>query len=103
MFSEFDYLSGDVRWVDNCRQEDMLQVAYPNNYLLDIGWYDDIEKYIIYIIKDFESSVPVAKYIASTEDNMKLLLQEAIEKIEYESNNAKPYYGRLWQTEEKEL
>ena len=52
----------------------MLQVVYPNNYFLDMGWYDDIGKYVIYIIKDFESGVPVAKYTASTENNMKLLL-----------------------------
>ena len=103
MFSEFDFLSGDIRWVDNYRQEDMLQVIYPNNYILDMGWYDGIEKYVINIIKDSEWGVPVAKYTASTENNMKLLLQEAIEKIENESNNTKPYYGGLWQTEEKEL
>ena len=103
MFSEFDFLSGDIRWVDNYRQEDMLLVLYPNNYILDMGWYDSIEKYVIKIIKDSEWRVPVAKYTASTENNMKLLLQEAIEKIENESNNTKPYYGGLWQTEEKEL
>ena len=103
MFSEFDFLSGDVRWIDDYRQEDMLQVIYPNNYILDMGWYGGIEKYVINIIKDLEWGVPVAKYTARTEENIKLLLQEAIEKIEYESNNAKPYYGGLWQTEEKEL
>lgn len=103
MFSKFDFLSGDVRWIDDYRQEDMLLVLYPNNYILDMGWYDSIEKYVINIIKDSEWGVPVAKYTARTEVNIKLLLQEAIEKIEYESNNAKTYYGGLWQTEEKEL
>lgn len=103
LFSEFDFLSGDVRWVDEYRQEDMLLVLYPNNYIFEMGWYDGIEKYVINIIKDYETGVPVAKYTASTEENIKLLLQEAIGKIESESQNARPYYGGLWKTEEKEL
>ena len=58
----------------------MLQVVYPNNYVLDMGWYDAINRYVIYIVKDFEWGVPVVKYSAETEDNIKALLKEAIEK-----------------------
>lgn len=95
MLSEIDFLSGDVRWLDDYKQEDMLQVVYPNNYILDMGWYDAINKYVIYIVKDFEWDVPVAKYSAETESNIKILLKEAIEKVEYESGNSKSYYGVL--------
>ncbi len=44
MFSEFDFLSGDVRWMDNYRHEDMLQVIYPNNYILDMECWCDWEE-----------------------------------------------------------
>ena len=92
MFSDIDFLSGDVRWLDGYKQEDMLLVVYPNNYVLDI-----------YIIKDFEWGVPVVEYSAKTEDKIKELLKEAIEKIDYESKNSKAYYGGLWKTEIKEI
>ena len=103
MFSDIDFLSGDVRWLDGYKQEDMLQVVYPNNYVLDMGWYDGINKYVIYIIKDFEWGVPVVEYSAKTEEDIKVLLKEAIEKIDYESKNSKSYYGGLWKTEIKEI
>ena len=99
MFSDIDFRSGDVRWSEDYRQEDMLQVVYPNNYVLDMGWYDAISRYVIYIVKDFEWGVPVVKYSAETEDDIKVLLQKAIEKVDYESNNGKSYYGGLWKTE----
>ncbi len=99
MFFDIDFLSGDVTWLVDCQQEDMLQVIYPNNYILDMGWYDSIKKYVIYIIKDYEWGVPVAKYSAETEDDIKMLLQKAIKKIECESNDEKSYYGALWKTE----
>ena len=103
MFSDIDFLSGDVRWLDDCKQEDMLLVVYPNNYVLDMGWYDAINRYVIYIIKDSEWRVPVVEYSAKTEDKIKELLKEAIEKIDYESKNSKAYYGGLWKTEIKEI
>lgn len=103
MFSEFDFLSGEVRWMDTEPQEDMLQVNYSNNYILDMGWYESINSYVIYIIKDFEWGVPVAKYSASTVENMKILLHKAIEKIESESSKGKSYYGALWKTEVETL
>ncbi len=98
-----DFLSGDVRWLEDYKQEDMLQVVYPNNYVLDMGWYDAINRYVIYIVKDFEWGVPVVKYSAETEDNIKTLLKEAIERIDYESKNGKTYYGGLWKTEIKAI
>lgn len=100
---EIDFLSGDVCWLDTYRQEDMLQVNYPNNYTLDMGWYEGLNKYVIYIIRDSEWGVPVAKYSAANEDDVAFLLQEAVEKINHESQNNISYYGKLWITEIKEL
>lgn len=68
-----------------------------------MGWYDAINRYVIYIVKDFEWGVPVVKYSAETEDNIKTLLKEAIERIDYESKNGKTYYGGLWKTEIKAI
>jgi len=100
---EIDFLSGEVHWLETCRGEDMLMVVYPNNYILDMGWYEGINKYAIYIIKDNCWAVPVAKYSAENENDIALLLEEAVEKINDESQDSVPYYGKLWTTETKEL
>ena len=43
--------------------EDMLQVEYPNGYLIDVGWYGESFTlkgvFIIHTIKDFEWDKPV--------------------------------------------
>lgn len=43
-------------------RENMLQVEFPNNYILDIGWSNDFEidgYFIIYLIKHFDWENPV--------------------------------------------
>lgn len=103
MFSDIDFLSGEVIWAHSSKQEDMLMVDYSNNYTLDMGWYGAIGRYVIYIVKDNEWRVPIVKYSAEAEDDIKLLLQKVIEKAERESKNGKSYYGGLWETEIIEL
>lgn len=80
-----DFLSGYVTWMENELQEDMLQVEYLNNYILDMGWYED--RYIISIIKDFEWGKPVARYMAQAADNLFELLAKAVGRIEQELKN----------------
>lgn len=46
---------------DDGLKEDMFKVQYPDNFILDIGWYDGINKFIIYIIKDFDWDNPIQK------------------------------------------
>lgn len=99
MFSNIDFLSGEVAWQDDYLQEDMLQVRYPNNYILDVGWYEGAQKFIIYIVRDFEWGTPVAQYESKTKEGMMDFLAKAIKRIEHESHNGKPYYGTLWKTE----
>lgn len=76
MFENFDFNPGivkynpyklspddmtDIKWLS----EDMLQVEYPNNYILDVGWYGKSFTlngvFIIYIIKNFKWESPVFK------------------------------------------
>lgn len=97
MFLDIDFLSGVKKFESSELEEDMLQVDYPNNYILDVGWYKD--KFIIYIIRDYEWEVPVVKYITNNEDTLNKLLKDAIARIEVESHNQKSYYGSLWKTE----
>ena len=97
--SNLDYKTGNVRYLTSGNyEEDILQVDYPHQFVLDLGWYDGI--FIIYIIKDYNWSVPIIKYTVLNEDNLIEVLNEAIERITIETENAKDYYGGLWETEE---
>lgn len=49
VWSKVDFGTGTVTFLDDTRKEDMLQVEYPNSFLLDMGWYQD--RYIISIIQ----------------------------------------------------
>ena len=102
MFSDIDFLSGNVKWVYDTLEEDMLQVEYPNNYVLNAGWNESQQTYDLFIFRD-SSSYPVAKYVATNTENARTLLIQAIKRIDEESQKSKPYYGSLWETEIIEL
>lgn len=99
IFYNIDFLSGEVRWMETYLQEDMLQVHYPNNFLLDMGWYGGEKQFIIQIIKDDEWGVPVVQYITKKEDRLQELLLQAVNRVEKESKTARTGYGNLWKTE----
>ncbi len=61
--------------------EDMLEVFYPNHYMVDVGYIDDLESFVITIIKD-NDWVNVHKEIrAKSEAEMRMALQSAIDDI----------------------
>ena len=51
-WSRMDFGTGKIIFLDITQKEDMLQVEYPNGFLLDMGWYQD--RYIISIIQNFD-------------------------------------------------
>lgn len=52
MFSEIDFQNGVITYceTEQIQKEDLLQVVYPNNILLDVGWYASTNAYHIYVI-----------------------------------------------------
>ncbi len=75
-WSRFDFEKGKIKCNQTHLCEDMLQVEFSNNILLDVGYYNGIFK--IYIIKDFNWEETMAQYICkdekSLEKNMNLAL-----------------------------
>ena len=59
-WSRMDFGTGKIIFLDITQKEDMLQVEYPNGFLLDMGWYQD--RYIIFVIHNFDWSHPVEQY-----------------------------------------
>ncbi|WP_296151483.1 hypothetical protein [uncultured Flavobacterium sp.] len=89
-FENIEFKSGILTYIENDfsrvnLKEDMLQVSYPKNYLLDVGWYGSENGYIIYIIRNNDWENPVAK----THKNyfqLKEALTSAIDIIEKRIN-----------------
>ena len=78
-----DFGTGTVTFLDDTQKEDMLQVEYPNGFLLDMGWYQD--RYIISIIQDFDWAHPVKRYETADRDQLPALLTKAVCFVEKES------------------
>ena len=86
VWSKMDFDTGKVIFLDATRKEDMLQVEYPNCFLLDMGWYQD--RYIISVIHNFDWANPVQQYETSETNQLPALLTEAVGSVEKESQSA---------------
>ena len=77
-FENIDFKNGVVKHIETdfsreSLREDMLQVAYDNDYLLDVGWYGSHNGFIIHIIKNQDWEKPLLKTHKSIQN-----LQEAV-------------------------
>ena len=86
VWSKIDFDTGKVIFLDATRKEDMLQVEYPNCFLLDMGWYQD--RYIISVIHNFDWANPVQQYVTTETNQLPKLLTEAVRLVEKESQSA---------------
>ena len=86
VWSKMDFDTGKVIFLDATRKEDMLQVEYPNCFLLDMGWYQD--RYIISVIHNFDWANPVQQYETTETNQLLKLLTEAVRLVEKESQSA---------------
>lgn len=86
VWSKMDFDTGKVIFLDATRKEDMLQVEYPNCFLLDMGWYQD--RYIISVIHHFDWANPVQQYETTETNQLPKLLTEAVRLVEKESQSA---------------
>ena len=86
VWSKMDFDTGKIIFLDATRKEDMLQVEYPNCFLLDMGWYQD--RYIISVIHNFDWANPVQQYETTETNQLPKLLTEAVRLVEKESQSA---------------
>ena len=86
VLSKMDFDTGKVIFLDATRKDDMLQVEYPNCFLLDMGGYQD--RYIISVIHNFDCANPVQQYETTETNQLPKLLTEAVRLVEKESQSA---------------
>ena len=85
-WSRMDFGTGKIIFLDITQKEDMLQVESPNDFLLDMGWYQD--RYIISVIHNFDWANPVQQYETTETNQLPKLLTEAVRLVEKESQSA---------------
>ena len=79
--------AGKITFLDGTQKEDMLQVEYPNSFLLDMGWYQD--RYIISILQNFDWTHPVKQYETTERNRLPALLAEAVRLVEQASRTVR--------------
>ena len=84
-FSSLQNLSAEHQ-LQNLK-EDMLQVEYPNDFLLDVGWYPSFDTegcFQVKIIKDFDWDFPILSLTSKSIESICSLLDLAQNKINEE-------------------
>lgn len=81
-----DFGFGKVIFLDDTKKEDMLQVEYPNGFLLDMGWYQN--RYIVSIIQNFDWEHPVKQYETAERNQLSAFLTKAVRLVEKKSQSA---------------
>jgi hypothetical protein len=79
-FSDIDFKGGKVRticWLD----EDMLEVFYPNNYMIDVGYIEDMNTFFISIIKNGDWKNIHKEISARSEAEVKNALRWAVDYV----------------------
>lgn len=61
--------------------EDMLQVEFKNNIILDVGWYSGVKSFIIFVIEEYEWEKPVLRLEAHSYRELKNSLDKAMNLI----------------------
>lgn len=62
-------------------KEDLLQVEYDTGYIIDLGWYPELDEngcFVVYVIRKFEWHMPVFEKRAYIKRELKQILEEAI-------------------------
>ena len=89
-----DFKSGDVIYNDfnkkyseqeDCLLEDLLQVTYAQGYLLDVGWYPELEsegEFVVQIVKEKNWEEPIYKSNSKNKEDLVQDLNNAIRIIE---------------------
>ena len=58
--------SSSLESQEDLLQEDMLQIEFPNEFIIDVGWYDSKKAFIIYVIQCYNWENPIKKVFAKS-------------------------------------
>ncbi len=82
IYDEFhvDFTKSFLEQIDSLK-EDLLQVKYTDDYLLDLGWYPEYKvdgKFVVQLIKDRNWDAPVYRACCKSQEQLRQILETAI-------------------------
>ncbi len=79
-FDDIDFKGGTCRYIEPLGQ-DMLEVYYPNDFVIDVGYIEDSKTYYVTIIKSNDWTHIYKEIEAKSEVDLKNALRYAIEYV----------------------
>ncbi len=79
-FDDIDYKDGQCRTIEPLG-EDMLEVCYPNGFIIDVGYLEETGRFYITIIKDNDWTNIYKEISVKTELELKNALRYAIHYV----------------------
>jgi hypothetical protein len=84
IFNNYDISSNDKLTEENDNlTEDMLQVEFKNDIVLDVGWYSNIGCFIVFVIQKYDWDKPLLRLEAHSYSELKNSLDKAIALIDH--------------------
>lgn len=81
-FNNYDISSNEELNEENYSlTEDMLQVEFKNNIILDVGWYSGIKCFIVFVIKEYDWEKPMLRLEAHSYTELKSSLDKVMRLI----------------------
>jgi hypothetical protein len=82
-FEDVDFLNGEVERIESFGQ-DMLEIRYPDDYMIDVGFNENIDSFVITIVKNNDWINLIKEFKAKSDIELKRKLREAIQWIKTE-------------------
>jgi len=82
-FEDVDFQNGEVERIESFG-EDMLEIQYPNDCLIDVGFNENINSFVITIVKNNDWINLIKEFKAKSDIELKRKLREAIQWIKTE-------------------
>ena len=79
-FDNFDFQGGNVNYIEGFG-EDMLEIFYPNGYMIDVGYYDCMGSFYITIVKNEDWNNIINEVEVKTDIELKKKLKDIIQRI----------------------
>jgi hypothetical protein len=77
-FEDIDFKNGHVKRIE-CFGQDMLEILYPNCYMIDVGYSESINSFVITIVKNNDWINIIKEIKAGSDIELKRKLKDAIE------------------------
>ena len=82
IFNNYDIsVNEELNEENSSLTEDMLQVEFKNDIILDVGWYSATKCFVVFVIKQYDWEKPMLRLEAYTYEDLENSLDRAMSLI----------------------